>query len=562
MTNIQTTFPLKRDGHFVIQGRKYYPEELKEKLSSGEKITMAEHQCFMQKILERKAEIEGLPIEAVSGETTDEIISNSPPFLDMPTEEAKEEPKKKKKKSKKHKDKKRKKRAKRAKEAVKASLKERPERSSNLMAQHLYNKREMVLCDNQIFDYKDSIGCFNPSSEEEISRMAMSFLDEDEWLKVSFREATEIHQLLRISNAIKEIDGFFANAPYVNCLNGVVEVCKQTLLPHSPKYFFRHCIQSNFNPDTKCKKFLAYLDYITGGNKKLIQQWRISLGYVFSHYHNAKSALLLYGIPHTGKSVMCKLIEGVIGKDYTTHIDLADMHKQEYVAKLSGAIVNIAPDLKDEPIKDAGFFKSLVSSNDTITARALYNNPIEIKGETKMVFASNHFISFAPSLSEYDIEAVFNRLQFIPYQNPPITGDIDNKHLAEELLEERDGIFTWAMSGLKEYVESNETLYVSPLSQETKNQNMIQYCPEKIFFDECIKPCKDAYESSKAIKEAFKEYCYKYDVHGSYNIDKFLEVHARLQKSKKRIDADGNSVSTGNPIAVYEGIRLRNKYRV
>lgn len=561
MTNIQTTLPLKRDGYFVIQARKYYPEELKEKLSNGEKLTMSEYRYFTQKTLERRAEAEGLPTVATPSEATDELNSISPPFLSELTAESEKKPKKEK-KSKKHKDKKRKKRAKRAKEAVKENLKERPERSSNLMAQHLYNKREMVLCDNQIFDYKDSIGCFNPSSEEETSRMAMSFLDEDEWLKVSYREATEIHQLLHISNAIKKIDGFFANAPYVNCLNGVVDVCNQKLLPHSPKYFFRHCIQSNYSPDAKCKKFLAYLDYITGGNKKLIKQWQISLGYIFSHYNNAKSALLLYGIPNTGKSVMCKLIEGVIGKDYTTHIDLADLHKQEYAAKLSGAIVNIAPDLKDEPIKDPGFFKSLVSTNDTITARSLYNNPIEIKGETKMVFASNHFISFAPSLSEYDIEAVFNRLQFIPYQNPPITGDVDNKHLVEDLLVEKNGIFSWGMKGLHEYVENNENLFVSPLSQEIKNQNMIQYCPEKIFFDECLKTCEGSFESSKAIKEAFKEFCYEYDVKVPCDIAKFLEGHARLQKSKKRIDDDGNPVSTGNPIAVYEGIRLRNKYRV
>lgn len=551
--------PLKRDGYFVIQARKHYPEELKEKLLNGEKITMAEHRYFAQKISERKAEIEGVSAQAVSGKTTDELISNSLPSLDMLTEETKEESKKKKKK---HKDKKRKKKAKHAKEAVKANLKQRPERSSNLMAQHLFSKKRVAIYGGQFVIYDYELGCYCPCSDEVLSKMAMSFLDEDEWLKVSFREATEIHQLLRVSNEVQSIDEFFANAPYVNCLNGVVDICKQKLLPHSPKYLFRHCIQSNYSPDAKCKKFLEYLDYITGGNKKLMQQWQISLGYVFSHYHNAKRAFLLYGIPNTGKSVMCKLIEGVIGKDCVTHIDLADLHKQEYAAKISGAIVNIAPDLKDEPIKDAGFFKSLVSSNDTITARALYNNPIEIKGETKMVFASNHFISFAPLLSEYDIEAVFNRLQFIPYQNPPITGDIDNKHLAEELLEERDGIFTWAMKGLKEYVENSENLYVSPLSKEVKKQNMIRYCPEKIFFDECLKPCEGSFESSKAIKDAFKEFCYQYDVQTSCNIDIFLERHARLKKCKKRIDEEGNPVSTGNPIAVYEGIRLRNKYRV
>ena len=180
MTNIQTTLPLKRDGYFVIQARKYYPEELKEKLSRGEKLTMSEYRYFTQKTLERRAEAERLPAVASHNEVTEELTCISSPLLVEPSEEPGTKPKKKKKKSKKQKDKKRKKRAKRAKEAVKDNLKERSERSSNLMAQHLYNKREMVLCDNQIFDYKDSIGCFNPSSEEEISRMAMSFLDEDE----------------------------------------------------------------------------------------------------------------------------------------------------------------------------------------------------------------------------------------------------------------------------------------------------------------------------------------------------------------------------------------------
>ena len=45
------------------------------------------------------------------------------------------------------------------------------------------------------------------------------------------------------------------------------------------------------------------------------------------------------------------------------------------------------------------------------------------------------------------------------------------------------------------------------------------------------------------------------------NIADYLEEHEHLPKTKKRIDADGLATSEGNPIYVYEGIRLKKKYR-
>ena len=70
------------------------------------------------------------------------------------------------------------------------------------------------------------------------------------------------------------------------------------------------------------------------------------------------------------------------------------------------------------------------------------------------------------------------------------------------------------------------------------------------------------YESSSAIKTAFEAFCKECDVRYKHSITNFLEEHERLTKCKKRIDADGNPTSDGNPIYVYEGIRLRKKYRV
>ena len=435
-------------------------------------------------------------------------------------------------------------------------------KNSNLMAELVKASQDVVLVDDDLWVYDEEFGCYRLSNSNEVAKLLHSSLSYDDKMKISSREYKESFELLKISDDILCVDGFAANIPFVNCLNGVVDVCGNKLFEHSSNYLFKHCIQANFDPKARCDKFLEYVEYITGGNKDLKKLLRSMLGYIMSSYNNAKVAFLIHGVPHTGKSVLCNLVERVIGKEYVSHVDLSMLQRQEYVASLTGKLLNIAPDLKNEALKDVGFFKSLVSHDDKIAARALYGNPKEIKCETKMLFSTNHLLTFDSSLGLYDIEAVFNRFVYFPYQNKPITDSVDNKHLSDELYEECDGIFTWAIKGLRDYIENNECFPECQLSSEIKLRNMAKYCPEKIFFEKCIKKAEGLYESSSAIKEAFEAFCKDCEVKHKGNISSFLEEHERLSKTKKRIDEKGRPISSGNPIYVYEGIRLRNKYRV
>ena len=435
-------------------------------------------------------------------------------------------------------------------------------KSSNIMAELMKASSNIVLFNQELYVYQSENGCFKKTSRRDLAGDLRSLLDYEDQMKVSTRQYQESYEQLLISRELECKEGFFANKPYVNCLNGVVDVISGKLLEHSPTYKFKHCINANYVPEEgKCKRFLAYLDYITQGDEELKRLLRVSIGYICSHYNNAKKAILIFGIPHTGKSVLCSLLERIIGAEHTCHIDLAFLHRQEYAASLSSKLLNVAPDLKNEALKDVGFFKSLVSHDDTISARILYDNPKDIKCEAKMLFSSNHLLNFDATLEQNDIEAVFNRLIYIPYQNKPILDSDDNKHLSDDLYEERDLIFTWAMKGLKDYIENNETFPKAQLSEDIKRLNMSRYCPEKTFFEECIKLSEGCYESSAAIKDAFGKYCLENGVTIKADIVGFIESHQRIPKSRRRIDADGKQIGTGNPIYVYEGIRLKKKYR-
>lgn len=463
-------------------------------------------------------------------------------------------------KNKKKKEKKKKKRL--AMDILTTSLLEVNHKTGNILAEIAKSSDELIIVDGALLKYNESIGCFKPYSHTEVAKDVRSSLDYEDQLKITSREYKEGFEQLRISDELVHQSGFFENKPYVNCLNGVVDVCREELLEHSPLYYFQHCIEAEYRPGSQCPQFLEYVDYITAGDKELKDLLQVLLGYIFSHYNNAKKAILLFSPPHTGKSVLCGLIGRILGKDYVTHVDLSMLQRQEYVAALAGKILNIAPDLKNEVLKDVGFFKSLVSHDDLISARSLYSNPTEIKCGTKMLFSSNHLLSFDSSLGTYDIEAVFNRLVYFPFQNPPITDAQDNKHLSDELFEERNAIFTWAMQGLKEYVDNNERFPEAKLSTEIKNQNIARYCPEKIFFQTCFKKTEDdVYESSETIKKAYEIFCMKNDVKKPKNIKKYIEEHERIPRLKKRIDENGNSTSEASLIHVYPGIRLRKKIR-
>ncbi len=450
----------------------------------------------------------------------------------------------------------------RALESLSDVLLESDNKTGNLMAELIKHSDDMVLVEDELWVYREETGAYHLYTCADVSKAIRSALPYEDQLKISSREYKESYEQLRISDELVHKDGFCENIPYVNCLNGVIAVSSGKLLEHSPSYYFRHCIQAEYKPGTHCPKFIEYVNYITGGDKGLIRLLRVMLGYIFSHYNNGKVAFLLFAAPHTGKSVLCNLIGHILGKEYVAHIDLSMLQKQEYVAALTGKMLNIAPDLKNEMLKDVGFFKSLVSHVDMISARSLYSNPREIQCGTKMLFSSNHFLAFDSSLGVYDIEAVFNRLIYFPFQNKPITDAQNNKHLAEELLEERDAIFTWGIKGLKDYIDNNECFPEADLSIKVKNQNMAQYCPEKVFFQACVKRKEgEIYESSSALKEAYADFCRKYDVKVKTNLATYLEEHEHLQKVKKRIDSHGTPTNEGNPIYAYKGIRLRKRYR-
>ncbi len=543
---------VKRDNRYVISSRE---EQIKKMMEEAENVQpkgvvkglrhLTPTPLYMRLKLLKRLEDLGykIPIPESSSQKTENPLQKKK--------------KHKKKKKNKFKDKKG---VKKMSEHISCNLTERNERNSNLMAELLKRADELALIDGCLWVYNSRTGCYDNSDANNVALKLRMLLPEKDRMKVSSQEYKEAYNQLIISEELVTDDNFFANGPFVNCVNGVVDVMNGTLLPHSSKYKFKHYIRASYKPGAKCKEFLKYVDLITNGDEEMKELLRAICGYILSQYNNAKTAFLLISEPHTGKSVLCKVLSEIIGKDYVGYSDLADLQKQEYAATLSGKILNVAPDLKNEDLKDVGAFKALTSHNDTIAARALYANPCTVKGETKMIFSSNHLIRFDSKLDIGDIEAVFNRLLFFPYLNAPIIDD--NKNYSVDLLDEKDGIFSWAIGGLKSYLDNGEKFPYAKEAHKIKQKNMVQFCPEKSFFDKCLVVEKESCESTEVVKSAYEAFCKENDALVRGNIRNYITEHKKIAVKKKRIDDDGNLLSSGSPRATYIGVRLKDKYRV
>lgn len=478
-----------------------------------------------------------------------------------------DKPKQKKhKKGKKHKkDKKSKKLKKQKKKNIKMYSEQldtsnRKPNNGQLLSRILANSIEIRVVKNSVYMYDEKTGMFKLSDKQEITTKINSWLDnerEDSY-KFTSRDTDEAYKyLITNANIQREALESAYNKPYVLCRNGVLELPSMRLLPFSPKYEFTSGINASYDENAKGKIFKQFIEYATNGDKDLKRLIQEVIAYAISNYTNKRLCFRFKGRRGTGKSTILDVVRNLVGQDSTCEVSLAQMGQEYYAAKVLSSKLNIVPDHNTNVIKDVSKFKSFVSDSDVVSGRNPCEKPISSRCRTKMLIASNEFFRFS-GVGQNDLDAFFDRMLYIPFDRA-IEDRIDGFW---ELLEsELDFIFTWSMQGLKRLIENDFKFTKCAASEKLKLQAMAQCNPEEAFFAECLKSAEDRYESSSSITEAFRYFCNKNNINGNFNITNYLEKK-NILKTRKRLDDYGYITSEGNPIYVYEGIRLKARYRV
>lgn len=287
----------------------------------------------------------------------------------------------------------------------------------------------------------------------------------------------------------------------INCKNGLYDLKKNVLLPHNPKLISVTQINSNYNQNAKCPKFLSYLEEILPSETIVLLQE--VTGYVIVPVTKAQKAFVIYGPGSSGKSTYLAVVEHLLGKNNVSNIAWQDLGDRFRTAELFGKLANIAADLPSKALEDTSVFKNIVGE-DTVLAERKFQNPFSFKPFARLLFSCNKL-----PFSKDQSSGFYRRPIIIPFGRVVDEGKVD-KELKQKLFEEVDGILQWALIGLRRLIKNNFKFSETEAMKELLNKYRIENSSVLSFIqDTCIvQPDNPLLETGRAeLYSKYKEYC-------------------------------------------------------
>ena len=419
--------------------------------------------------------------------------------------------------------------------------------SHNSIVWKIISEKEIIF-NNYLMKYNDDYGYFDKLDNHRARVFIYSKIPQYGLKVIKDYDIVSILNLLKIHPDIQVFnDNDDKNKKLINCKNCVLKISKNKeieIKDHSKKYLFVNFINARYLEDNEYdfenSRFRSFIKLLANNDEELMRLIRQVMGYCFSNLNNAKKAFIFYGKSNTGKSVLLNLLIKICGEDNVSNIEMQGLNKRENIATLYGKKLNICNELPDYKITDTGVFKALVSDNDKVTGKALYNNPFSFYNKAKLVFACNNMPSLNSSKS-LDYNAFFNRLIIIPCLNS-IPSHKQDKNLFKKLLEEKDLIFTWAIGGLQEYID-NGNQFIEP---KLTKKFMREYVASVSMVDSFIKELCEYKEGEHSFKYEVEELFIAYYGYKKETMPKESEIKELIEKLRKdylykRINRNGEN---------------------
>lgn len=392
---------------------------------------------------------------------------------------------------------------------------------------------KIIYINNKLYIFDEKLGYYKILTTHNCEVLIMNHINENhEKLLVQY-DIDSIYKFIMINPKIQmSNEEIPSNDMFINCRNCVVDIINNKELKHDSKYYFYNCINAEYKygfnkEEFKQSYFYNFINQITQKNKELKNLIQEIIGYSLSNLWNAKKFFIFYGLPNSGKSVILDLLEYIVGEENVSHIPLQRLVEDKFSAELNNKLLNTYNELPDEGIKDLGAIKALVSPNDKVISRKLYQDPFSFINKAAIIFATNNLPEIQTKLYK-DNTAFFNRVIIIPFLHS-IPESEQDKNLIYKLKEERNIIFNWGIKGLKRYIKngymfSNCEISEKYLEDYKKEENLIErFVQEKIIVD------KDKYIFFDDLKKQFEIFA---NENGKKNIN--YKENKYLKESIKR----------------------------
>jgi P4 family phage/plasmid primase-like protien len=277
------------------------------------------------------------------------------------------------------------------------------------------------------------------------------------------------------------------------------------LQPHTPLWFSPVCLSYPFDPRAACETWTRTLYHNLendGERIALLQEW---FGYMLLPDTSQQKFLVCEGEGSNGKSVVCAVLEAMLGKENVSHVALEVFGQRFQLTPTLGKLANISADVGELEKTAEGFLKSY-TGGDTMTFDRKGLPPIDAAPTARLTIAANNRPRFSDRSS-----GLWRRMMVIPFKVEIADGD--KIHGMDKpawwiASGELSGVFNWAVAGLYR-LRKQGRFTQSTLCQEALADYRVESNPARGFLEEyCEANSLDKTESQE-LYDAYKTWCGK-----------------------------------------------------
>lgn len=363
-----------------------------------------------------------------------------------------------------------------------------------VLAEHMADAEHVFYAAETYYVYRN--GVYVEMPELEAQKMIRDKMISSEARMSQITDAEHQWRIL-VQKDLRELN---ANPFMINLKNGLYNVQEDILVEHTPDYFSTVQLNASYNANADCPRFKQYLKEVLDSDQiPLIQEM---LGYFLVPVTRAQKCFVIVGEGGAGKSQLLLVLNQVLlGSENVSNVSWQALNERFKTAELFGKLANIFADLPTKNIDDNGIFKALVGE-DYLTVEKKNKNPFSFQSKARLLFSCN---TIPRNLGDKS-EGFYRRLILIRFDHA-VPENIKDPNLLEKLRAEADGIFIFALEGLKRLINNNYKF-----SETERNKRELEQYREESdnvlsFVGECCELGADYDYGSTELYNAYKGFC-------------------------------------------------------
>lgn len=281
--------------------------------------------------------------------------------------------------------------------------------NSRAVCDYFVNRGDTFVVGSECYQYRDGVYVESSSS---IRNTIKDMIACDDLINQS--KIMETYRLIiddtRIQRSALELNSY---KNLINFKNGVWDIENKKLIPHDSKYLQTIQIPhevGEYKPftETRLYKFFKKTK-LPKEDVKMILRY---IAYCMTTDYGLKTFMVLVGQSNTGKSVLIRFVESLVGRQNTSALSMHELNMRFYPAQLYGKLLNSCADNKTLPLSSIENLKK-ITGGDQIMHEKKGKEPFFFVSFAKLLFSFNQL----PLQLEEKSNAFYKRMRVLFMNN-------------------------------------------------------------------------------------------------------------------------------------------------